>query len=451
MSKIIWYIFEIAVNAYQGFLMVYFLRKCLHPKHRVGIRDIVCVIFITGFFTTYLFWSFPIPDTCVFLIPLIYSILCFTDKLQVKMFWLLLLAILMTTVINLIFSFFTFVLGANWESVMAKETILRFSYINICNAAVSLFIFLITKIKQTKGLLSWIAFALLIVENLVYLFIQEYLFSLRYSQYIENFLFFWACIGIFLCSVISFLIYEILSANAEKELQYRQQLQILNLSAHHQEELKGVYSQLVAHQHDLKHEIQAIEQLLETNHTHEGKQLLQEMKDMAVTCEFTTGNLAVDALLTAKKGVMAQKNIEFEYSLHSLTSCPLNSVQLCAVIGNLLDNAIEAIERRSEQDCGKTIRLTFERARNVMCITCENPMNPSTIRKIDDIYVSSKNDRNHGYGLSSIRSIVESSGGECCFTIKDNRFIACITFYLIQEGYYDQLVDKEDHQNNAQA
>lgn len=427
MSKIIWYVFEIAVNAYQAFLMVYFLRKCLHPKHHVGVQDIVCAISITGFFTTYLFWSNPIPDTCVFLIPLIYSISCFTDRFHVKLFWLLLLSILMTTVINFIFSFFTFILGANWETVMAQETILRFSYISICNAALSLFIFIIAKIKQTKGLLSWIAFVLLIVENIVYLFLQEYLFSLRYSQYIENSLFFWARLGVFLCSIISFLIYEILSVNAEKELQYRQQLQILNLSAHHQEELKGIYSQLVTHQHDLKHEIQAIEQLLENNQTHEGKQLLQEMKDMAVVCEFITGNLAVDALLTAKKGIMVEKNIDFEYSLLPLTSCPLNSFQLCAVIGNLLDNAIEAIERQPDQNHQKTIRLTFERARNVTCITCENPVNTSTIRKIDDVYVSSKNDHNHGYGLLSIRRIVESSGGECSFTVKDNLFIACIT------------------------
>lgn len=423
----LWTLFEILVNVYQAFLMVYFLRRCLHPKRSVHVGDFLCAAGVSGFFTLYLFFDIPVSDIFVFLIPLIYAICCFTDRMYIRVFWAAMLALLMDSVIVFVISLFTVVLGADWLSIIQQETVLRFSFVLISNAAVTVVLLLVCRLKTTRGVLSWTVLLLLLLQNAIYLLLGEYLFSLRFTHQIENPMFLLSCAGVLLCAVLSFLVCELLTRSAERELQYKRQLQLNELTAHHQEELKSMYTRLVTYQHDLKHEIQALEQLLSQNETQQGRQLLAELKSKAPLCEFTTGNLAVDALLTAKKSAMTREGIAFEYVLQPLADFPLSSTQLCAILGNLLDNAIEAIGRLPDRDERRTIRLTFQRARNLHYILCENPVNPAALRRSGSGFLSTKKAGEHGLGLQSIRAIVSAAHGECSFTTQDDRFTALIS------------------------
>lgn len=57
-----------------------------------------------------------------------------------------------------------------------------------------------------------------------------------------------------------------------------------------------------------------------------------------------TGNPALDAIISAKQAVVAQKGIAFHYQLQIPKQLPIAPEDICVIFGNALDNAIEACE-----------------------------------------------------------------------------------------------------------
>ena len=425
----LWTLFEICINAYQAFLMIYFLRHRLTPIASIGYRDTLCIIGVTAFFSLYLFIELPIADTFVFIIPFLYSIGSFTEKWYMKGFWVLVLATLMISVVNFTISIFSSAIDADWSDIMMHDSALRFSFILASNIALTVAIFIISKITHTQGSLSRVAILLVFFQNVAHILILEFLFSCRYSTMINDIWFLIACLAIFICSYMSYAIYEILSVNAQKEHLFKQQLQMLEVNAQHQEDLKSIYSQVLIRQHDLKHLLQTLDLMQQNPISIESSAIIDDIKKGPLLCEFSTGNITVDALLAAKQNIMKQKGITFCYSIHPLSYYPLSNTQLCIVLGNLLDNAIEGIERiPKDKLLSPKIMLTLEQAWNMFYISCENPVDISSLKLHDNKYISSKKPSSlHGYGLYSIRSIVSEADGDCKISVQNSLFVVRIS------------------------
>ena len=194
------------------------------------------------------------------------------------------------------------------------------------------------------------------------------------------------------------------------------------------EDLKNMYSVFLAQQHDLQKQYKIVSDMMGTSGTAAGEQYFSALKDTVHAPEFMTGSLAMDALLTAKRAVMTQNHIPFNFSHYPLNDLPLPESELCIIVANLLDNAIEAEQRISNAPADCTgVRLAFARSRNMMFITCVNDLEPSSIIKTNAGYVSSKQNKcQHGYGLSNIQHIVERYHGQCIFRDTETCFQADI-------------------------
>ena len=106
----------------------------------------------------------------------------------------------------------------------------------------------------------------------------------------------------------------------------------------------------------------------------------------------------------------------------------LNDVELCVVVGNLLDNAIEGVSRMNQSE-KKEIDLRFQRSLNISYIICRNPVDLSTIVPKGDGFLTSKNDKSlHGIGLKSVKNIVEKAGGTVNCYVENNDFKVLIQF-----------------------
>lgn len=192
-----------------------------------------------------------------------------------------------------------------------------------------------------------------------------------------------------LFSISSLVEYEVLSSYAERERLRAQEVQFLKLSAQHQGELEGLYAQILEMQHDFKHQIQVVERMLEQGECAESRQYLEQFRAHQPRAAALTGNLAVDALLTAKRSILQEKGIAFSFQAYPLQGCPLDDVELCTVLGNLLDNAMEGVDRlRPEQK--KEVHLEFQQALNLFFIVCENAANPDALKMQGDRFLSSK-------------------------------------------------------------
>lgn len=137
----------------------------------------------------------------------------------------------------------------------------------------------------------------------------------------------------------------------------------------------------------------------------------------------TTGNLAIDAVLSAKRTHMCQLGIDFKFIAYPMMALPIDETDFCALLGNLLDNAIEATQRLT-QDTPRHILLKFAKTRDMLYITCMNNVNVNTIHMEGGKYLSSKRKHKPGYGLASIRRTVEQAGGLFQFQILQEKSIA---------------------------
>ena len=96
---------------------------------------------------------------------------------------------------------------------------------------------------------------------------------------------------------------------------------------------------------------------------------------------------------------------------------------LCIIMGNLIENAIEACNRIKDNQ-HKFININSRLQYDTLTITVDNSFNGSYKIK-DGVYMSSKRDE-PGIGINSVKNIVEKYNGDCRFEAKENTFMASI-------------------------
>lgn len=121
--------------------------------------------------------------------------------------------------------------------------------------------------------------------------------------------------------------------------------------------------------------------------------------------KFSSGNQIADSILSEKNELAANTGTQIKFS--GFISDEIAAVDLCAMLSNALDNAIEACEKLSSADSA-VITMKCAVVQNVQVIKLSNP-NPDNKNSTE----TSKLDKeNHGFGLYNIRRTVEKLGGE---------------------------------------
>lgn len=174
--------------------------------------------------------------------------------------------------------------------------------------------------------------------------------------------------------------------------------------------------------HDMKHLVQAIRALKEE----EMDDRLEEIENAVRTYEsyIKTGNEVLDTILTEKSLSCSERGIVMSCVADGSCLSFLNTVDLYAILGNALDNAMEAVEKIEERSL-RQIDFLLHRQRNFLVIQVINPSFQPLVFE-DELPVTTKEDhRYHGYGLRSIRHIVAQYDGclyinneDGCFSLK---------------------------------
>ena len=104
----------------------------------------------------------------------------------------------------------------------------------------------------------------------------------------------------------------------------------------------------------------------------------------------------------------------------------VHTFSINVILGNLLDNAIEAAQNSKEKYLGIDIRTK----RGLLFITIENSYDGSIQLHKNEIVTSRKNKESHGIGLKNVKMIVEEQGGEMQVIWVNNRFVVKVMLYL---------------------
>ena len=179
--------------------------------------------------------------------------------------------------------------------------------------------------------------------------------------------------------------------------------------------------------HDLKNHIHVLEILASEERLTELNDYLGSFKrDVEIRMlPMKTGCTAVDALLSDKLYHARRKNMEILLQVCDLSKILIRPSDLCAVLGNLLDNAMEACDKLPE---GRRIRLCIKRQENFYYITVINTSGePDAEGKT---FVSEKKGKDngvgHGLGLRSVERIAHQYGGSLVTDYEDGEFRAIV-------------------------
>mgnify|MGYP004617388281 FL=1 len=162
--------------------------------------------------------------------------------------------------------------------------------------------------------------------------------------------------------------------------------------------------------HDYHNHIQVLKAHMEMKDYEEASCYLDMLNHDLSTVDtvIKTGNVMVDAILNSKLSMMKEKNIHIDVTAIVPSEVPFSGIDLSVLIGNLLDNAMEACVKQENED-NRFIRIYIDIVKKQLYIAITNSMD-GRAKKAGMKYLSSKGGI-HGFGLLRIDGIVRKYGG----------------------------------------
>lgn len=172
--------------------------------------------------------------------------------------------------------------------------------------------------------------------------------------------------------------------------------------------------------HDLKHQINLLRSQADAGKTGEYLDKMEHEIKIYET-QNKTGNQILDAVLTNKSMVCQKHGIELKVIMEGQSLSFMDDMDISALFGNMLDNAIESVIRQTEKE-KRLIWLYVSREKQFVRIRTENYCDEK-IQFRNGMPVTAKKDKRlHGYGMKSICATVEKYGGSTVACQKDNWF-----------------------------
>lgn len=164
--------------------------------------------------------------------------------------------------------------------------------------------------------------------------------------------------------------------------------------------------------HDFHNHIGVLRQLLLHSKTEEAIQYLDELqmpvKEMTGT--IWTGDETVDYLINSKAVTAGENGIKYQVQVEFPRHTNLRSADLCAILGNLLDNALEAVKQIPVPE-QRLIRLTIRRINQMLIIKVENSFITPPVKQDGALKTSKDENGLHGWGLKSAQTAAEKYDG----------------------------------------
>lgn len=181
--------------------------------------------------------------------------------------------------------------------------------------------------------------------------------------------------------------------------------------------------------HDMKHHIMVLQGCCEADDMDSISEYLTKMgvmiqKNMQ---QKWTGHRVLDVVLNQKKKDAENAGILFEIDCKWFQNISLEKEDIVSLFGNLLDNAIEACRKIKEEK--PYIHVSLKQQEQILYINIVNSIENAPVIK-NNLILSSKRNNGYGYGLKSVKKIVEKYDGMLVIEADNHTFCVYITFYI---------------------
>ena len=229
-----------------------------------------------------------------------------------------------------------------------------------------------------------------------------------------------SAIGLLYLNIVIILYAERTKSASDQKLQ-------AELAEHHYAMQEQYYTQLRSEQeetramfHDINKYMQAMRTLAaEANaaeaNAAEVNQMMAETQELfeSLTTVVDVGNSVVSTILNEYREITEDADIPFNFDVSVPPNLGISAVDLYVLLGNTLDNAIEACQSLPIEE--RYIRIQMRIYHNILFYQIENPYAEG--------YLQCSRGKNHGYGLQNVRKCVEKHDGHMSVSQNDNKFI----------------------------
>lgn len=222
---------------------------------------------------------------------------------------------------------------------------------------------------------------------------------------------------------------EILDLQAERQ-RLQSERELANFTESSLEDLRCI-------RHDLKNQYAYMQILLDSERYEDLKEYFRQRSAnlpaqlYAVDC----GNRAVNTILNMEFAKAKQEDISVEHQLVVPPVLPFADDDLCAIVANLMDNAIEECVRLRQQG-REDVRLTIEiyPKRSYLFIVCHNTTGRVALDRWQrGLRTTKKDPQLHGYGTRIVSKLSEKYNGCTEFSLEDGIFTAMVMLDMMQK------------------
>lgn len=183
----------------------------------------------------------------------------------------------------------------------------------------------------------------------------------------------------------------------------------INMQLDYYNKLEKKNSELREFRHDFKNHMLCLQSLIDNHDCEEASQYIQKITNRSYSepAEFYTGNKIADAILADKSALASEINAEISFDGEIFDG--ISAPDICIILSNALDNAIEACAKISHTNKSISVKCIF--SKGVQIINISNPTVDTDNITENSIHTTKDDKDNHGYGLYNIKKTVDMYNG----------------------------------------
>ncbi len=431
MTNIFWNFFEITGSLCEQIIVFYFICKFLKHDFKTARGKLVfvsgCVfgtalVTFINYFTLYDWWL-----SALFIIYwFAFTLLFIKGKVLYKLLATTISCIVLMSVSNLTTGIFSIITKSNLDDLLNAQNIYRILCVLMGQLLNLYFFSLILKVSDKTVLLmkkrEWILIISVLIISvfslaMIHLALKETSLSETMSVMILL-----AEIGLISLNVICLYITVSLNqSNREtEELKLKEQQLLHNIQ--YAETVRSQYQEMRSMRHDMKQHLVAVSSLQLVGKYDAAQKYISNISKHLEQIEMfmDVGNDFVNAILNSKLSIAKSKGIEVLCNSSNEIS-GVDEHDLCSLIGNMLDNAIEAAEKAGSN---AVVEVSILSDKYRIMITVSNSIANSVLYANSELDTTKKEPYLHGFGIKSIKAIAEKYGGNVDFYEEDLTFFS---------------------------
>lgn len=432
MMDLFWMIFELVVNLFQSAIVLQTIRAILKDKRTGKKANLAYILFVAILFLELSFVNFIVPFEGIgiiisILIIYIYSLINLKGTFMQKMFWSIFVMLLIMGITAVVLSIEGCIIGKGYLDLVIQKDLYRFVGVVV----IQIVLFYLTRfmIKRTKRdstySLKWNEWFVLLIIPVISIFTMSFVSliiinieeQLSPMQHIFSIL---SILGILMTNSLVYVLYVNMQKDHAKQLEYSILQQAFKSQEKSVEETKILYQSVRSIRHDLKQHFQVALTMLHSGKINEAVDYMEKYNDTVldgISNKVFCDNDVVNYIINSKSKICSDRHIKiYIYIANEIPE--FSDLDLCVLLGNALDNAIEGVSGNGNNE----IYLELRNVDNFFVISVKNTITNSVLEYNPNL-ISTKNEKElHGLGILSMKEVVQKYNGSIEFYESDNKF-----------------------------